>query len=617
MSDQQTQTIQFKAETQKLLDILIHSLYSDREIFLRELISNASDALTRMSFIMLTDREVLDPEAELAIKINIDKENKQIIIEDTGVGMSQEEVITNLGTIAHSGITDFIEATKDKNANISDLIGQFGVGFYSAFMVAESIEVETRSYKKAEEGVKWFSKGIETFSVEPLSKPNRGTRVILNLKTEYHEFLDVYRIKNIIHKHSEYIPFPIYVNDENEPTNQRIAIWRKNPREVTAQEYEDFYRQFTLDINKPIYHIHLSIDAPVQLYAILYIPSSPEKPLFTPRKEDGLKLYARKILIQEFTTDLLPPYFRFIQGVVDSEDIPLNVSRETIQANKIISQLKKILTGKIIDTLKDLDKNQPDLYQQFWVKFGSFLKEGIAVEPDYHPDLPSLLRFKSLNSPEMWISFDNYLEPKKENQKAIYYILGSDDKSVTQSPHLDYFRKHEYNVLLFTEPVDPFFLLRLEKYKDHKLVNVANETPQEESQPASNSDTIPATSEQNDNLITRFKKVLGERVAEIRISNRLYESPARLQNKDSTITPELQRVYQLLKKDYPAPEKILEINPTHPILQKILKYPQDDPINDLVIEQIYENTLLSEGLHPNPASMIPRIHALINKSLGD
>jgi HSP90 family molecular chaperone len=342
LQDHKTDQIPFKAETRQLLQILIHSLYKEREIFLRELISNASDALTRMNYELLTNRDVIDPQEELKIHIKTDAENHLITIRDTGIGMTESEIRENLGTIAQSGVRAFIDAASSGVENLSDIIGQFGVGFYSAFMVAEWIQVTSRSYKPKERAVSWYSKGVDTFSIEEAEKDQRGTSIIIKLKEDASEFLQEYRLKSIIQKHSDFIPFPIFIGDEKEQINRQTAIWRQQSHDLNEDDYHDFYKHLTFDMESPLLHIHMVVDAPVQMYAILYIPKKAERSIFSPRKDDGIKLYSRKILIDEYNRDLLPEYFRFIQGVVDSEDLPLNISRETVQSNRLLSQLKKL-----------------------------------------------------------------------------------------------------------------------------------------------------------------------------------------------------------------------------------------------------------------------------------
>jgi HSP90 family molecular chaperone len=607
----------FKAETRQLLDILIHSLYTEREIFLRELISNASDALTRVDFEILTNREALDPDAELAIWVIPDEKEGTLTIKDTGIGMNSEELVTNLGTIAHSGAREFIKAVEEGKQDLSNLIGQFGVGFYSAFMVADWIKVTSRSYRKEDKAAEWFSEGEETFRVEPTEKIDRGTIVTIKLKEDAKEFTEEHRLKEIIQKHSDFIPFPIYIGNEKEQVNRQTAIWRQSPREVEEKEYNDFYQQLTLDFQEPLTHTHLVVDAPVQMYAILYLPANPEQNFFSKRKEDGVKLYARKVLIEEYYKDLLPEYLGFIQGVVDSEDIPLNVSRQAVQSSKTIAQLKKLVTSKTLDMLDSLAKDSAEKYNTFWENYSRFIKQGIAIENEKPEALFPLLRFKTTKETKKWSSLEDYTNRMKPDQKEIYYILGDDDASALHSPHLDVVRHYDYEVLLLTDPVDAFMLVKLDKYKDYTVKNVANaelSLPTEEKAEADKEQTKKQEKDK-EQIIKLFKEKLGERVTDVRMTDRLTDSPARLVDPEGAMNQEMQRVYRMLNKDYEVPKKVLELNPRHPIIKQVNELEIGNPLVDLVVEQIYEDALLIEGLHPDPASMISRIQKIIQVAL--
>jgi molecular chaperone HtpG len=612
------QPIPFKAETQQLLNILIHSLYTEREIFLRELISNASDALARLDFVMLTDRDVHDPDLPPEIRVRTNPDAGLLIVEDTGVGMTREELIENLGTIAHSGARAFVEAARGSEHNLAEIIGQFGVGFYAAFMVAESIEVVSRAYHPDAQPAAWQAAGEDTYTLTSGERERRGTEVRITLKEDAREFLDESRLRQVIKRHSDFIHYPIYLNDGDEPVNRQTALWRLSPREVEQDAYNEFYKQLTLDFTDPLVHAHMAVDAPVQMYALLYIPSDPRNLVFSPRKEPGLKLYARKVLIQEFCTDLLPPYFNFVQGVVDSEDLPLNVSRETVQSNRVMAGLKRLVTGKVLDVLTDLGQSDTDKYQTFWETYGGLLKEGVAIEQDAPEKLFPLLRFHTDQDPAGWSSLDDYLERADSEQKEIYYFLGDDPSAVRFSPHMDAFRAAGIEVLTLTDPVDPFMLLQLREYQAHPLVNVAEaelpedktETPVEDEVPGLDPAAVA-------DLIVRFKSLLGERVSDVRTSTRLSASPARLVDPEGAPDQSVQRVYRLMDKDFEIPKKVLELNPKHPILRRMAALRPADPKFDLAAEQLFENALLVEGLHPDPVSMVGRIQDLIASALGD
>jgi HSP90 family molecular chaperone len=616
MDNENQSPIAFKAETRQLLDILIHSLYTEREIFLREVISNAADALTRIDFEILTNRQVLDPDTPLEIRLIADEKENTLTIQDTGIGMTAEELVSDLGTIAHSGAREFIKAAKQEGQNVTDLIGQFGVGFYSAFMVAEWIRVSSRSYLPEAKPASWFCTGSDTFTVEPAEKTGRGTEVTIKLKEDAKEFAQEHRLREIVRKHSDFIPFPIYIGDQKEQVNRQTAIWRQSPRDIENKEYEDFYQQLTLDFEPPLTFTHMTVDAPAQMYAILYIPAKPDRGMFSPRREGGLKLYARKVLIQEYNKDLLPEYLDFVQGVVDSEDIPLNVSRESIQSTRVMAQLKKLVTSKVIDTLKKLAEDEAEKYNRFWEGYSRFIKQGVAIEQGDPQELYPLLRFHTTTRPDVWVSLIDYVQMMKTDQKDIYYIMGDDERSVVYSPHLDALRHYGYEALILTDPVDSFMLARLDKYQDHPLRNVATADLTLPERERSKEETGPVLAEEDHaRLLERFKTQLGERVAEVRMTGRLSESPARLVDPEGAMNQELQRVYRLLNKDYETPKKVLELNPHHPILARLSSLPEDDPRSALVIEQIYEDALLIEGLHPDPASMIARIQKLIEAAL--
>ncbi len=459
----------FKAETRQLLNILVHSLYKDREVFLRELLSNASDALNRLRFEMLTNQDVLDPQAELKIHIQADKDARTITIQDTGIGMTRDEVIENLGTIAQSGARKFLELTREHKADLGQVIGQFGVGFYSVFMVAEWVRVTSRSHRPDAESVTWYATGEDSYEVGKAEMSERGTRIEIKLKEDAAEFAEEYRLKNIVHKHSDYIGFPIYMGDEEKPVNKQTSLWRTARNEITDEQYKDFYRQTTLDFEDPLFNTHMVTDAPVQLYALLYVPAKAERGIFSLRKEDGLKLYSRNILIDEYNKDLLPEYLRFVQGVVDSEDLPLNVSRETVQSSGLMPKLKKVLTNQVIKELETLAKKDAEKYNEFWEEFGVYLKQGIAASPADADTITPLLRFKTNLTPETWSSLEEYSARMQPDQKTIYYIVGEDPKSVLRSPHLEAFHSRGMEVLLLTEPMDSFMLMGLRKFKDYEL----------------------------------------------------------------------------------------------------------------------------------------------------
>ena len=608
------QAYEFKAEIQQLLNILVHSLYTDRDIFLRELISNASDALSRAQFEMLTNREVLDPDAELKIAIECDATARTLTIRDTGIGMTRDEIVENLGTIAHSGAAEFLKKLQAEKKP-ADVIGQFGVGFYSVYMVADEVTITSRSYRPDAAAVRWVSKGDNTYTLAEAEKADRGTEIVVHLKEDAAEYAQDWKIEQIIKKHSDFVSFPIYLKER--AVNQQTALWRQSPREVTAEQYDNFYKQLTLDFEAALLHVHFVADVPVDVHAVLFVPAKRERGIFSLRKDDGLKLYSRKILIQEYFKELLPPYLRFVQGVVDSEDLPLNVSRESIQNNRAMAKLKSTLTHKLLGELEELGRQDAAKYALFWKEFGPFIKEGIATDTGSQDDLTKLLRFKTSRNGADWTSLPDYVGRMKADQSTIYYILGDDPASIARSPHLDYFHKHDLEVLFLTEPVDSFMMLTLKEFEGRKLQNVADaalDLPASADQPIE-SKVADADYAQ---LIARIKTLLGDQITEVRASQVLSDSPCRLVSPGDDAERDMQRVKRLLGQDYEIPKKIMEINRGHQLIADMAALAhsgRNDALLDASIQQLYQSALLVEGLLPNPAEMAPRIQMLMEAAL--
>jgi molecular chaperone HtpG len=614
------ESMDFRAEVQQLLHILAHSLYTEREIFLRELISNASDALNRVQFEMLTNRDVLEPEAELAIRIKADEDAKTITISDTGIGMTRDELIEDLGTIAHSGAMAFLQQVKDEKLSADDIIGHFGVGFYSTFMVAEEVTVISRSYRPDAETWSWTSRGANTYTLALADKSKRGTTVKIKLKEDAAEFAKAWRLEQIVKKYSDYVSFPIYVGDTI--ANRQTALWRQSPQEVEAEQYVEFYKQLTLDFEKPLLHIHIVADAPVNLRSILYVPARREQGVLRLRTEHGLKLYSRKVLIQEYNTDLLPNHFRFVEGVVDSEDLPLNISRETVQSNPMMRQIRRALTNRLAKELSTLAEDRPDDYKTFWREFGAFIKEGIATDPSSHESLRELLRFHSskAGADDGLVSLKEYTSRMKEDQKAIYYLLGDDLKSAMYSPHLDYFRANDMEVLYMIGPIDSFVALALKEYDGKPLQNVDDaglDLPEVgASTEAGAGESLPQPDFEQ--LVERFKSTLGDRILDARESKRLTDSPCRLVSPEGSPDRDLYQVRRLIEQEFEVPKKILELNRRHPLIQNLARLLNESPEETLIntaIEQLFDNALLLEGLHPNPADMTPRIQMLMEAAI--
>lgn len=599
----------FRAEVQQLLHILSHALYTDREIFLRELISNSSDALHRMRVELLTNTDVVDRDAELVIRVSSDEQAKTITVEDTGVGMTEEELVQNLGTIAHSGAKAVMERLQKEQR--ADLIGQFGVGFYSVFAVAERVVVTTRSFQPDAQAVHWESTGGESYTITAAERTNRGTTITVYLKDDTKEFAQPWQLRQIIKKHSDFVAFPILVGDEQ--INQTKPLWRRTPREIEPKTYEEFYRQLTMDFEPPLYQTHLSTDAPIDLHAILFVPAKRERGIIERRVEGKIKLYSRSVLIQEDARELLlPNYFRFVEGVVDSEDLPLNVSRESVQRTPEIQRIKTTLTKRLIKELTTLAENNAETYKAFWAEFGPFLKEGIALEPASKDDLLKLLRFHTTHGDEL-TALAQYKERMIENQAEIYYVLASDLESARRSPHLDAFEARGIEVLLLVDLVDGFMVSNLREYDGLKLRNaddpnleltdLPEETPSDQLGP-----------EEFDTLAAYVKQVLGERVTEVRASKTLKHNPARLVATDAGGMRDMQRVQRLLNREYEITPAVLELHRGHPLIRNLAQLHAsrpDDALTQLVVEQIYDSALLLDGLHPNPANMVPRIQQLM------
>jgi HSP90 family molecular chaperone len=614
---------EFRAEIQQLLHILVHSLYTEREIFLRELISNASDALNRLRFetVSAEGAEIFQPDAEMAIRISVDSENRTLTVSDSGIGMTREEAMDSLGTIAKSGAAAFLKALQEQKG--SEIIGQFGVGFYSVFMVADKVEVISRSFRPDAEAVRWVAEGGNSYEVSAAEKETRGTEVILHLREDSDEFAQEWRVKSIVKKHSNFIGFPIYV--DGEIANQQSAIWRKRPKDVKAEEYEEFYKQLTFATEAPLSHLHISTEVPVDIHAVLYIPAERERTLNRIRQQsEGVRLYSRKILIQESNKELLPTYLRFVDGVVDSEDLPLSVSRETVQSNRVLQQLRQALTGRITKEVERLATEDEAKYLTFWKNFGVFIKEGVATDFRAQEELAKLLRFHSTYTEgEAVTSLAAYKLRMGSDQNEIYYILADDLNVARRSPHLDPFKARGMEVLLLTDPVDGFVVNSLRAFDGSSLRNA--DDPLLELPPlpeVENSDTTAdaTTGEAFGALVARMKTVLGSRVTDVVESNRLTDNPVRLAVAEGGMGQELERMRRLMGEDESltsAPRR-LELNRKHPLVKELaaMASASEAPaVLDVAIEHLYDSALLMEGVHPNPAEMGPRIQQLLTLAM--
>ncbi len=605
---------QFQAEIQQVLHILIHSLYTHREIFLRELISNASDALSRLQFEMLTNKDVRDPDLELEITLELDSEQRILRISDTGIGLTHDEMIANLGTVAQSGAKAFLQRMQEGNTSSSDIIGQFGVGFYSVFMVADEVRVTSLSYQPDAQAWRWVSQGEASYTIEPAERAQRGTTIEVVLKEDASEFTEQWKIEQIIRQHSNYVAFPIYMGegDERRMLNQRTAIWRKQPREVSEEEYNDFYRQMTLEFEPPLSSVHISTDAPVDLHAILFLPAKREQGFMRQIPDPGLRLYSRKVLIQERNEDLLPKHLRFVQGVVDSEDLPLNVSRETVQSSPVLRQIAKTVTSKITKEIEKLAEEDSAKFAEFWEQFGPYFKEGLVTDPGTRSEVVPLLRFNSTHGDEL-VKLSEYVERMPEDQSEIYYVLADSLATARRSPHLDYFTERGIEVLLLHEPIDSFLISSLRDYEGKQLRNVDDASLADDDADVHGEGALSAAA--FGQLADRVKDILGaERISDVKASSRLRSNPVRLVAPADAAGHDMDRLRRMLGQDYAVPVRIMELNPRHPIV-KNLAHLLDEPAQaDLLrtsVEQLYGAALLSEGLHPSPSDLIGGMHAMI------
>lgn len=611
------ETHTFQAEIKQLLNILVHSLYKDREIFLRELISNASDALNRVRFEMLTNNAVYDQEAELAIHVTIDEDNHTLLISDSGIGMTAEDMINGLGVIARSGARAFLEQARqgDGAQTAAEIIGQFGVGFYSVFMVAERVEVTSRSHQPDAEAVRWVSSGDDRYEIEPADKTNRGTDILIVLREDAQEFASTWRVRDIVKRHSDYINFPIYVHKANaeqteadaKPINEQTALWRQPADQVEDEAYNRFYTALTLDPQPPRRVIHFQAEAPLQFYAMLFIPHSSERSMLTPRVEPGLKLYARKVLIDEYNTDLLPDYLWFVQGVVDSEDLPLNVSRETVQANPIVGKLKNVLTRRVLSELKDVAEKSPDEYNAFWQEYRNFIKHGVVSDFGSRDRILPLLRYISSLDVGKLISLDEYVEGMVKGQEKIYYVVADDVASADRSMHLDSFRARGIPVLYLTDTIDGLLVPNLRSYKGHDFVAVDADDVDLEGigeKPADAPENEAVEQENMADLISYMLARLGEKVKSVRVSTLLSQSPIRLVTPAGAMDRHQQRLYRMLEKEIEESPRILEVNPHHALIHNLaerLQANRTDPMLERGVDLLYELALLADGTHPNPS----------------
>jgi len=613
-------TFKFQAEIQRVLDILINRLYKNREIFLRELISNAADALHRMRIAQLETKDpILDPDSELGIRITFDEDENTLTVSDTGIGMTYQEIKTNLGTIAQSGTLEFLKKIEDSSDDAINLIGQFGVGFYSTFIVSKEVVVRTRSYPEDSRGVEWRSDGSGTFSISYIDKPDRGTEVILSLKDNAKEFVNKFKLESIIKKYSDFVGFPIRVADDEKIVNRQVPIWYAKSNEVTDEEFNEFYRQVSLDWTEPFHRVQLSVDAPIQFRALLFLPKQRSRMMMTSMFQDyGLRLYSKKILVQEKAKDLLPEYFRFVVGVVDSEDLPLNVSREVIQVDRTIRRIKKVITSKILDELEKIASENESKYLSWWEHFGVFIKEGLSQDQKRREKLLNHLRVRTSKSEDQFITLTKYVEQMPDEQEEILFLLGESLQTLLRSPHLEHYKKLDQEVILFTEPIDSFVVMHVNEFqgKKFKAIDIAEPEPSldqdEEEEEAKEGKEEP----EKDPFLKHLKETLEDRIIDIKYTEFLTDSPCRLVNPSGTTA--FTRVLKYMDENYIPQKKIMEINSEHSLIIQLKSVFEKDPESPLLQECAFlllENQELAEGLLQDPMEMIRRVNHLMQQVL--
>ncbi len=605
----------FQAEIGQLLEIVTHSLYTDKEIFVRELISNAADASEKLKFLQTSGAEVYQPDLPLKISVTTDETAKTITFVDAGIGMTHGELIDNLGTIAHSGSRAFLEQLKASQGD-ANLIGQFGVGFYSAFMVADKVTVHTRSYLPGEEsGWIWTSDGATGYEIEAAPDLERGTRIVLHLRDS--EFAQASRIEQIIKHYSNFVPFPIELNGTAVNTVQ--ALWTKSKSDVSESDYEEFYKYIGHDTEPPMYRLHFAADAPLSIRALLFVPQKNHELLTLNRGEAEVHLYCRKVLIQAKAKALFPDWLRFLRGVVDSEDLPLNISRESMQDSALMRKLNEVLTKRVIKWLEEEAKNDPEKYANFFKEHGHCLKEGIAVDWSHREGLGKLLRFESSHTePGKVTSLADYVSRMPEEQKEIYFLLAPNRESAEASPYYEAFREKKWEVLFLTDPRDEFVMDHLSFFNEKRLV-AAEKAEIQVDQPEGKQHAL---SEDDARLLANFiKEGLGERVGEVRVSKRLVGSPAVVVDKDTHMTTSMRRVLKMMQqREGGAPtlesKPDLEINPDHAMMVRLnTMRATDGALATQVAEQIFDNALVAAGLLEDPRIMLGRLNSLLEKLL--
>jgi molecular chaperone HtpG len=622
------ETLGFKTEVKQLLHLMIHSLYSNKEIFLRELVSNASDACDKLRFQALTNNDLYESESDLKVDITFDKDAKTLTIADNGIGMTRDDVVNHLGTIAKSGTAEFLSQLSGDQQKDSQLIGQFGVGFYSAFIVADKVIVETRrAGESADQGTRWESEGEGEFSLESIDKAGRGTIITLHLKEGEEEFADSFRLQNLIKKYSDHIAIPVFVqqdsNDEEgegeessapEAVNQAQAMWTRAKSDISDEDYKEFYKHVSHDWNEPLTWMHNTVEGKLNYTSLLYIPTQAPFDMWNREASRGVKLYVQRVFIMDDAEQFLPAYLRFVKGVLDSNDLSLNVSREILQQDKQVDSLRSALVKRVLDTLEKMSKKDAEKYQTFWNQFGEVLKEGPAEDFANREKVAGLFRFSTTQSEgtEQNVSLADYIARMREGQKKIYYITGESHDAVAASPHLEYFRKKGIEVLLLTDRVDEWMVGHLSDFDGKVFQDVTKgELDLDELADESEKEEQKQLEESHKALIERLEAALKDDVKEVRVSSRLSDSPACLVVGQYDMGGHMRRLMEAAGQKVPEPEVALEVNPSHPLIERLDQEADEDRFAELA-QVIHAQALLAEGSQlKQPAQYVTRLNKLL------
>ena len=616
--------LQFQTEVSQLLHLMIHSLYSNKEIFLRELISNASDACDKLRFEALSDDALFENDSDLKIQVDYDPEAKTVTVRDNGIGMSREEVINNIGTIAKSGTKEFFQSLTGDQAKDTRLIGQFGVGFYSSFIVADKVTLSTRrAGVGAEHGVRWESDGQGGFSIETVETPARGTEIVLHLKEGEDEFLNDWRLKSVITKYSDHIPLPVQMRqlddkgektDEWETANKASALWARSKSEIEDEEYQEFYKHVGHDFADPLAWTHNRVEGKLEYTSLLYIPTKAPFDLWDREHMHGVKLYVQRVFIMDDAEQLMPRYLRFVRGVVDSNDLPLNVSREILQSNKVVDSMRKGSVKKVLDLLEDMAKNEPDKYKAFWGEFGRVMKEGPGEDFANKEHVAKLLRFASTHedSEEQSVSLEDYIARMQEGQDKIYYITADSFLAAKNSPHLEIFRKKGIEVLLLSDRVDEWLTGSLTEFEGKPFQSVAKgELDLGEVESEEDKKEHEKVEQEAKDVVERIKKALGEKVEDVRVSHRLTSSPACIVLNEQDMALYMQQLLKQAGHELPSSKPVLEVNPTHPIVARLKEEADDARFGDWS-GLLFDQAVLAEGGQlEDPAGFVAKLNELM------